>query len=235
MASRRMFSKDIIDSDKFYDLPLTSQLLYFHLGLNADDDGFIEPKKVARMAGLKIEDLKPLIDEQLVIPFESGVVVITDWQRHNYIRKDRYTETSFKDEKSLLSQGKNDEYILMSTNGQPMVNQWLPQDRLGKDRLGKDRLGERTPTPGKENKFSSLSDIDDELVEKISEDYQVPVSFVKDVKENLELWCGAKGKKYKDYNLALRNWVKKDRAKFIMEAKKFNGGKGATAIDATNI
>ena len=74
MANKRMFSLSVIDSDRFYDLPLDSQLLYFHLGMHADVKGFVQPRKIIRLVGLKPIDLKPLIERELVIPFESGVI-----------------------------------------------------------------------------------------------------------------------------------------------------------------
>ena len=87
MAERRMFSKTIIDSDAFLDMPLSTQSLYFHLSMRADDDGFINnPKKIQRMIGCADDDLKLLIAKNFIIPFESGIVVIKHWKIHNYIR-----------------------------------------------------------------------------------------------------------------------------------------------------
>ena len=84
MAERRMFAKTIIDSDLFLDMPMSTQLLYFHLSMRADDDGFINnPKKIQRMIGCSEDDLKMLIMKQFIIPFESGVVVIKQWRIHN--------------------------------------------------------------------------------------------------------------------------------------------------------
>ena len=90
MAERRMFARTIIDSDAFLDMPHTTQLLYFHLSMRADDDGFINnPKNIMRMIGCKDDDLKILLTKKFILPFESGVVVIKHWQIHNYIQKDR--------------------------------------------------------------------------------------------------------------------------------------------------
>ena len=89
MADRRMFAKTIIDSDSFLDMPLSTQALYFHLSMRADDDGFINnPKKVQRMIGCSEDDLKLLVAKNFIIPFESGIVVIKHWKIHNYIRGD---------------------------------------------------------------------------------------------------------------------------------------------------
>jgi hypothetical protein len=103
MAQRRMFSSQIVTSDGFLEMPLTSQALYFHLGMSADDDGFVSPRKILRMTGAGEDDLKVLISKRFVIPFNSGVIVITHWKQNNYLRNDRYTPTIYKDEMNHLS------------------------------------------------------------------------------------------------------------------------------------
>ena len=141
MAERRMFAKTIIDSDAFLDMPMSTQALYFHLSMRADDDGFINnPKRIQRMIGASDDDLKLLIAKSFIIVFESGVVVIKHWKIHNYIQSDRYKPTVYAEEKSLLDVKKNKAYTL--NNGECIHNGYITdtQDRLGKDRLGKDRL-----------------------------------------------------------------------------------------------
>src|SRR5262249_11047803 len=103
MANRRMFSRQIVSSDEFLEMPLTSQALYFHLGMTADDDGFVSPRKVLRMTGAGEDDLKVLLAKGFVIRFESGVVVITHWKQNNYLRNDRYTPTIYAAERARLS------------------------------------------------------------------------------------------------------------------------------------
>ena len=116
MAERRMFAKTIIDSDAFLDMPLSSQALYFHLSMRADDDGFINnPKKIQRMIGASDDDLKLLIAKRFIIPFDSGIVVIKHWKIHNYIQRDRYKETVYKDEKARLTLKDNNAYTLSDT------------------------------------------------------------------------------------------------------------------------
>ena len=113
MADKRMFAKTIIDSDAFLDMPLSTQCLYFHLNMRADDDGFINnPRKIQRMIGASMDDLRLLIAKNFVIPFESGVVVIKHWKIHNYIQKDRYKETVYKEEKALLTVKENKAYSM---------------------------------------------------------------------------------------------------------------------------
>ena len=117
MAERRMFAKTIIDSDAFLDMPLSTQSLYFHLSMRADDDGFINnPKKVQRMVGCADDDLKLLIAKNFIIPFESGIVVIKHWKIHNYIRGDRKKDTVYPEEMALLIEKDNGAYSLKSND-----------------------------------------------------------------------------------------------------------------------
>ena len=99
-----MFSLKVIDSDKFLDMPISAQALYFHLGMRADDDGFIDnTRKIINMCNCSPDDLKLLVAKNLLIQFENGVYVVTDWKVCNYIQKDRYKPTLFYKEKELLT------------------------------------------------------------------------------------------------------------------------------------
>lgn len=145
MAERRMMSKSIIKSDTFLDMPATTQNLYFHMLLDADDDGFINaPKSIMRMIGAKEDDMKVLVAKQFVIPFESGVVVIKDWKIHNYIQNDRYKPSTLP-ERDLLNIQKDKTYTLKSDvsrmDTECIQTVSIGKDRLGKVRLGKDRKG----------------------------------------------------------------------------------------------
>lgn len=111
MADKRMFTKKIIDSDAFLDMPLSTQALYFHLNMRADDDGFINnPKKVARVVGASDDDLKLLVLKRFVIGFESGVIVIKHWWMHNTLKSDRYHPTDYQEELSRLGIKPNKSY-----------------------------------------------------------------------------------------------------------------------------
>ena len=113
MAERRMFAKTVIDSDAFLDMPLSTQALYFHLSMRADDEGFINsPKKIQRIIGASEDDLKLLALKKFIIPFESGIVVIKHWKIHNYIRGDRLQKTKYQDERQLLDVKENGSYTL---------------------------------------------------------------------------------------------------------------------------
>lgn len=99
MAAKRMFSIDVVDTDKFLDMPVSTQALYFHFGMRADDDGFVaSPRKIVKIANCTNDDLKVLISKGYVIPFQSGVIVITDWKTNNFIRSDRYKATKYQEE-----------------------------------------------------------------------------------------------------------------------------------------
>jgi hypothetical protein len=136
-----MFTKKIIDSDAFLDMPLSTQSLYFHLNMRADDDGFINnPKKIMRMIGASEDDLKVLISKRFILAFDNGVVVVKHWRMHNLLRKDRYTETQYIEEKNMLllkdngvyTEGKNKTLDALATEWQPNGNQMATQVSKGK-------------------------------------------------------------------------------------------------------
>lgn len=147
-----MFSLDVVGTDNFSDMPASAQNLYFHLGMRADDDGFIaSPRQVAKIINCSKDDLGILVSKGYVIPFESGVVVITDWKINNQIRKDRYTETKYYEEKEVLEISPNGSYIIRPDlvteqlqDGCQMVAERLPvgcqSGNPGKYRLDKDSI-----------------------------------------------------------------------------------------------
>ena len=141
MASKRMFAKQIIDSDAFLDMSLSTQALYFHLCMRADDDGFVNnPKRIMRLLGSGDDELKLLIAKKFLIPFESGVVVIKHWKIHNYIQSDRYKPTAYQDELKQLGLKENKAYTLMDTNCIQNVSSLDTQTRLDKTRLDKNSI-----------------------------------------------------------------------------------------------
>lgn len=119
MAQKRMFTMKIVDSDAFLDMPLSTQCLYFHLNMRADDDGFIgNPKRIMKIIGASEDDLRLLIAKRFVLTFEDGVIVIKHWRMHNTLSRDRYAETSYTDEKKMLLLKDNGSYSL--TGGNPI-------------------------------------------------------------------------------------------------------------------
>lgn len=111
MANKRMFTMKIVDSDSFLDMPLSAQCLYFHLNMRADDDGFIgNPRRVMKIVGSNEDDLKLLIAKRFLLEFNDGVIVIKHWRMHNTLSQNRYHETQYLDEKSMLKLKKNGSY-----------------------------------------------------------------------------------------------------------------------------
>ena len=155
MAERRMFSKKIIDSDEFLDMPLETQSLYFHLAMRADDDGFVNsPRKILRAIGGAASDLELLIKRRFIIAFDSGIVVIRHWKIHNLIKKDRYKATMFLEEMNQLKSDENGVYIKSDSPIKGVEPIWNPsgtkvepqvsigKDSIGKESIDKGRVGE---------------------------------------------------------------------------------------------
>lgn len=162
MAERRMIAKSIIKSDLFLDMPATTQNLYFHMLLEADDDGFINsPKSIMRVIGAKDDDIKVLISKQFIIPFESGVLVIKHWKIHNYIQKDRY-RPSLLPEKALLSVTANKEYVEDLGDVSSMDTKCIQNVRVGKVSIGKSSIGKSSI--GKNTYCPSLPSVAEDIV-----------------------------------------------------------------------
>lgn len=127
-----MFSPAIVESDAFLEMPPSSQALYFHLGMYADDDGFVNPQKIMRMMSATGDDLKIIITKRFVLPFENGVVVIKHWRVNNLVRKDFYRPTIYQEQFNQLIIKENGAY---TDSGNKLLT--TRQRRIGKDRIGK--------------------------------------------------------------------------------------------------
>ena len=143
MAEKRMFSKQIVDSDAFLEMPLSTQALYFHLSMRADDDGFLNnAKKVMKIIGANQNDYDLLVAKSFIIQFSDGICVIKHWRINNYLRKDRYTETIYQEEKAMLTMQPNGRYSLKDSIremddfpvGIPLVDRSDTQNRIEKNR-----------------------------------------------------------------------------------------------------
>ena len=127
VAEKRMFTQKIVESDDFCDMPLSAQALYFHLNMEADDDGFVNnARKTQRAVGASVDDLKLLIAKRYVISFENGVVAIKHWRMHNTLRKDRYTPTAYQEQYELLDIKKNGVYTEKECLGNQVATTWQP-------------------------------------------------------------------------------------------------------------
>lgn len=160
MATRRMFNKIITNSDDFLEMPTSSQNLYFHLGMNADDDGFINNwKSIMKLAGAKEDDLKVLVAKQYIIPFDSGVIVIKHWRLNNYLRNDRYTETKFKKEAQKLYLDDSMVYQ-MDTSGIHRLDK-IRLDKISIDKIRKDKSTREEKQIDIDGIFGMVSDEED--------------------------------------------------------------------------
>ena len=213
-----MFSLKIVDSDLFLDMPLSSQCLYFHLSMRADDDGFVNnPKKIIKIIGANEDDLKILIAKGFVIVFEQGIIVITHWKINNFIRKDRYKPTLYENEVQSLSQTKNGMYIkevgchLVAgrlTSGQPSID----KGRLDKVSIEKGRVEQDTP-------FSFYGEyknirLTEEEYRKLKEKLQGHTDMMI---EKLSRYIKSTGKTYQDHYVTILNWYEQDKEKLLQK------------------
>ena len=171
MAEKRMFTQKIIDSDAFLEMPLSTQALYFHLNMRADDDGFINnPKRIQRTIGASDDDLKLLLAKRFAIGFENGVIVIKHWRMHNTLRKDRYNPTQYQEEYARLSVKANGSYTengnQLATTWQPNGNQLATQYSIDKYSIDKNSIdnteedsGESSPTKRKRFIAPSIEEV----------------------------------------------------------------------------
>ena len=143
MAQKRMFNKAITNDDNFLEMPMSSQVLYFHLSMNADDDGFVNNwKSIMRMTGTKDDDLKVLIAKQYIIPFESGVIVIKHWRLNNYLQKDRIIPTQYQEELKQLQVNKNNVYEMYTKCIHSIDKNSIVENSIDNNRFKKPTLEE---------------------------------------------------------------------------------------------
>lgn len=230
MAERRMFAKTIVTSDAFLDMPASTRCLYFLLGMVADDDGFVNnPKSIMRQAGATTDDMNLLIAKRFILTFQSGVVVIKHWCIHNTIQKDRYRETKYLEEKSMLMLDGNKAYTEADSPMYPECIQDVSnadtQVRLGKDNIGKvnvvDVIEEAKPPKPTRHKHGMY-----EQVLLTDEDYaKLKEEFPHDLSERiarLDEYIAMTGKKYKNHLSVIRAWARKDNQRRQPAAKSSN-------------
>lgn len=206
MAERRMFAKTIIDSDAFLDMPLSSQALYFQLGMRADDDGFINnPKRIQRMIGASEDDLKLLMAKNFIIAFESGVIVIKHWKMNNYIQKDRYKETVYLEEKSRLDLKNNNAYTL---NNNKCIQDGYTLDtqvRLGKYSIDKNSIDDEDNIyTYYENNIGILTPRQYEIISNYINEFNEDI-----IKEAINRASDNNGKSFKYVEAILKSWKSK--------------------------
>jgi hypothetical protein len=216
-----MFSKQIIDSDMFLDMPVSAQALYFHLAMRADDEGFLNnPSKIMKIVGANKNDMDLLLIKRFIIDFPSGIVVIKHWYVHNYIQKDRFKPTVYNDEKLLLDYKENKVYTLRSehidlfSDDEKNTNVYSldTQVRLGKVSLVEDSkeksIKKKNPPTISKHKHGSQKNVllTDEELQKLKEKF----TNFEDLIENLSMYMGSTGKSYSSHYLTILNWNRKE-------------------------
>lgn len=210
MAQRRMFSLHVIDTDSFLDMPVSSQNLYFHLGMRADDDGFVSnPKKIMKITGSQEDDLKILFSKRFILGFESGIIVIKHWRIHNYIAKDRYNETVYLEEKNKITIKENGSYTDCIHNVSTLETQ-VSIGKISKDKVSKvnkKMINKKANLDIKEekNKYSEYVYMFEKEYNSLIDKYGKHNT--QKMIEKLDAFKGSKGKTYKDDYRAILNWV----------------------------
>lgn len=133
-----MFDRSIIETDNFLNVSLSAKAIYFLLGMEADDEGFVSPNRVVRLYGGEKGDIKNLIDVGLIIPFRTGVVVITDWNQNNWLDNRRIKPTQYQKEKKMLVLTSGRKYEL--SNG--LASAQLEERSIEENRIEEDSIGE---------------------------------------------------------------------------------------------
>ena len=226
-----MFSLSVVDTDAFLEMPVTSRLLYYELGIRADDDGFVGNwKKILRMASLSEDDMKVLIAKKFIIPFESGVIVIRHWKLNNYLRNDRHTPTVYQDEFQTL-QLENNVYEVENAEKTTMLPVGIPMVYTGKDSIDKDSIDKDNINNTLSETKVSTSDVakaskrkygeykhvllKDEELQALKRDYANWEELITYLDEYIEM----KGYKAKSHYLCIRKWV----VNAVKEQKKRQG------------
>lgn len=233
MAQRRMFSRKITETDHFLEMPLSSQALYFHLNMGADDEGFIDKAKtIQRTIGASDDDMKLLIAKGFLIPFESGVVVIRHWRIHNYIQADRFQATIHQNEKEQLEFDKS-KIASIKPLDQCIQNVYKmdTQVRLGEDSLDKDRLDKVNNLYSSEDEKKSLSQIiksssvkiNDRQIQQIQEYIGLDNMTVEMIEYAIQLTEDAGAESFNYLNKILKSWKDKGLTS-LDEAKEETSG-----------
>ena len=162
MAQKRMFDKRVVESDIFTDLPNSSKALYFMAGMSADDKGFFQPRRLQKMCGFTDDDFKILIAKRFFIAFESGVMVVTDWNKNNWLDSRRITETEYVDELNLLKLI-NEKYELL-TEEEKAAKQMLSQNRIVENSIDKNSIEEKERKKKEVFEYDWLDGNDDENI-----------------------------------------------------------------------
>ncbi len=228
VAEKRMLSKKVLDTDAFLDMCLSAQALYFHLVVNADDEGFVgNPKRIRDYIGADESDLKLLVEKRFVLMLKNGVAVIKHWKIHNTLRRDRSHPTVFTEEKAQLILLENGVYAekattncihdnLMVTTCQPNDNHSTTEDKIEEDRLSEDNVVESIAPSiqGRKSNCFRKPSIDDIIAYCGENDFKVDAHRFYDYYES-NGWRVGKTP-MKDWKAAIRNWVRNEQNKYSL-------------------
>ena len=202
MAQKRMFSLNVVDTDKFLEMPISARLLYYELGMRADDDGFVDNwKKIMLFAGLKEDDMKILITKQFIIPFESGVIVIKHWRLNNYLQKDRTKPTIYQEELKQLGLDENNVYTLYTD----CIHS------IDKNSIDKNRIEEKENIKRKRNFIKpTIEEIEEYCSERNN---GINANAFYDFYESKDWYVGKN--KMKDWKACVRTWEQRQPKRII--------------------
>lgn len=221
MAERRMFTKRITESDAFLDMPSSTQMLYFHFSMNADDDGFVNnPKKIQKMCGASDDDFKLLIAKSFIILFDSGIIVIKHWKMHNYIQADRYRPTDYVEEKSMLGIKSNKAYTLdvSKMDTECIQNGYVGKDSIDKDSIDKDSIGESVRGEKAKRFYPPTLDEVKQYCEERNNNID-PMAFIDFYSS--KGWMIGKNR-MKDWKAAVRTWERKRKEQSKAESSVYD-------------
>lgn len=221
MAERRMFTKKITESDAFLDMPSSTQMLYFHFSMNADDDGFVNnPKKIQKMCGASDDDFKLLIAKSFIILFDSGIIVIKHWKMHNYIQTDRYRPTDYAEEKSMLGIKSNKAYTLdvSKMDTECIQNGYIGKVSIGKDSKDKDSEEESAREEKAKRFYPPTLDEVKQYCEERKNNID-PMAFIDFYSS--KGWMIGKNR-MKDWKAAVRTWERKRKEQSKAESSVYD-------------
>ena len=211
MANKRMFALDVIDTDRFCEMPISARLLYYELGMRGDDEGFVQnPKKIMLTTGTTADDLKILAAKGYVILFDSGVLVITHWRQNNFIQKDRFHETTCLAEKAQIQTTDSKIYELLPSGNKldtPCIR--TVSDLEAQIRLDKTRKEEKARAPSS-RRFTPPS-VDEVAAYCRERGNGVDAQRFVDFYASKGWKVGSAG--MKDWCAAVRNWERQDSTK----------------------
>lgn len=211
MANKRMFALDVIDTDRFCEMPVSARLLYYELGMRGDDEGFVQnPKRIMLTTGTTVDDLKVLAAKGYVILFDSGVLVITHWQKNNFIQKDRFHETTCLAEKAQIQTTDSKIYELLPSGNKldtPCIR--TVSDLEAQIRLDKTRVERKTRAPSS-RRFTPPS-VDEVAAYCRERGNAVDAQRFVDFYASKGWKVGSVG--MKDWRAAVRNWERQDNTK----------------------